>query len=252
MSTSRLVWPVSLSVILLSIVLIAACGSQSQPKKTETNSRPEISGAWVRSTIEGQDVSAAYMTIAGQNDVLLGVSVPSDIAGSAEIHRSMAMSGDSTPTQRAVSKDEMTNNDGSSSGASAGSMNNDSSSKSGDSSDGKQSLPNQSPGNGGSGTPIQTSPPNSGQPPQPPPMPSDKSGNRKMPPQENSKTSSGQGMIGMKPVTGIPVNGVVELKPGGYHIMFLNLRKPLTVGSVVPISLQFKRAGSVNVDAEVR
>lgn len=44
----------------------------------------------------------------------------------------------------------------------------------------------------------------------------------------------------------------VELKPGGYHLMFMNLEKPLTAGERVKGELRFEKAGSVPVEFEVR
>lgn len=44
-----------------------------------------IDNAWVRSTLAGQDVSAAYMTLTSQQNVHL-VSVESDVTKSVEIH----------------------------------------------------------------------------------------------------------------------------------------------------------------------
>lgn len=40
----------------------------------------------------------------------------------------------------------------------------------------------------------------------------------------------------------------VLLKPGGYHIMFMELKAPMTKGTKVPVTLVFERAGSIVVD----
>lgn len=58
----------------------------------------------------------------------------------------------------------------------------------------------------------------------------------------------------MGPVVGIdvPANGTMELKPGGYHVMLLNLMRSLTVGEKVPLKLQFEQAGEITIEAEVR
>ena len=58
----------------------------------------------------------------------------------------------------------------------------------------------------------------------------------------------------MKPVESItlPKGVMVELKPGGYHIMMLKLAKPLKVGDTVKITLTFDKAGIVLVDVPVR
>jgi hypothetical protein len=37
----------------------------------------------------------------------------------------------------------------------------------------------------------------------------------------------------------LPPRQAVELKPGGYHLMLMDLKKPLVVGETVPIELSF-------------
>lgn len=39
----------------------------------------------------------------------------------------------------------------------------------------------------------------------------------------------------------------VEIKPGGYHVMFVGLNKQLTQGQQVKATLQFEKAGKVDV-----
>jgi copper(I)-binding protein len=58
----------------------------------------------------------------------------------------------------------------------------------------------------------------------------------------------------MRPVDGIdvPANGSVELKPGGYHIMLLNVKKELQPGDKVSLTLTFASGRTVSVEAEVR
>ncbi|WP_457622733.1 copper chaperone PCu(A)C [Persephonella sp.] len=50
----------------------------------------------------------------------------------------------------------------------------------------------------------------------------------------------------------IPARSKVELKPGGYHIMFMKLNKKLSPGEKVTIKLIFKKAGEKTVEAEVK
>ncbi|MGJ7493490.1 copper chaperone PCu(A)C [Variovorax sp. RT4R15] len=40
----------------------------------------------------------------------------------------------------------------------------------------------------------------------------------------------------------LPARQTVELKPGGYHVMLMDLKQPVTKGSTVPITLQFEDA----------
>ena len=39
----------------------------------------------------------------------------------------------------------------------------------------------------------------------------------------------------------------VELKPGGYHIMFMAVAEPFVAGSMVPVVLTFEKAGEVEL-----
>ena len=49
----------------------------------------------------------------------------------------------------------------------------------------------------------------------------------------------------------IPAHGAVKLAPGGYHIMFAGLKRPLVKGEVAKTTLVFEHAGSVKVDFAV-
>lgn len=53
---------------------------------------------------------------------------------------------------------------------------------------------------------------------------------------------------------GLPIGAgqSVTLKPGGYHIMFTGLKQPLKEGDKVPVTLQFAKAGNVDVVFDVR
>lgn len=49
----------------------------------------------------------------------------------------------------------------------------------------------------------------------------------------------------------IPAGGSIELKPGGYHIMFMKLAEQLKEGESRKAVLEFDKAGSVTVDFDV-
>ncbi len=49
----------------------------------------------------------------------------------------------------------------------------------------------------------------------------------------------------------LPAGTAVALKPGGYHIMLIDLVKPLAVGTTIQITLVFEKAGSVTIDVPV-
>lgn len=45
----------------------------------------------------------------------------------------------------------------------------------------------------------------------------------------------------------IPAGETVELKPGGYHLMFMELNQPLVEGETLEATLEFENAGSVTI-----
>ena len=49
----------------------------------------------------------------------------------------------------------------------------------------------------------------------------------------------------------LPAGGAVDLKPGGLHLMFMNIKAPLTAGETVPVKLKFAKAGEVEVKMPV-
>ncbi len=49
----------------------------------------------------------------------------------------------------------------------------------------------------------------------------------------------------------IPAGGSFELKPGGAHLMLVNVRAPLKEGDKVPLTLRFERAGEVRTELHV-
>jgi len=49
----------------------------------------------------------------------------------------------------------------------------------------------------------------------------------------------------------VPAGGAVELKPGGLHLMFMNIKAPLTAGESVPVKLKFAKAGEVELKMPV-
>lgn len=61
-------------------------------------------------------------------------------------------------------------------------------------------------------------------------------------------------MMGMKPVSSIalPAGEKVALEPGGYHIMLLELAKPIKDGDSIPVTLEFENGDPVEVDATAK
>ncbi|WP_295813555.1 copper chaperone PCu(A)C [uncultured Nitratireductor sp.] len=55
----------------------------------------------------------------------------------------------------------------------------------------------------------------------------------------------------MRPVEGglaIPAGETVTLEPGGLHIMFMQVEKGFQEGETVPVTLEFERAGKVDLE----
>jgi copper(I)-binding protein len=66
--------------------------------------------------------------------------------------------------------------------------------------------------------------------------------------------SMDNGVMKMRPIAkGLEImpGQTVEFKPGGYHVMFVGLKKQLTQGEHVKATLQFEKAGKVDVDFTV-
>ena len=57
------------------------------------------------------------------------------------------------------------------------------------------------------------------------------------------------GVMKMFPVDAVdvPAGKTVKLAPGGYHVMFMQLKEPFKEGAKVPVTLVFEKAGSVDV-----
>lgn len=50
----------------------------------------------------------------------------------------------------------------------------------------------------------------------------------------------------------VPAGAVVELKPGGLHLMLIGLQRPLVMGETRKVLLQFRQAGEIRVELGVR
>ena len=46
----------------------------------------------------------------------------------------------------------------------------------------------------------------------------------------------------------VPAKNKVDLKPGGYHVMFMDLKEPIVKGKKYKAKLNFEKAGSVEVE----
>ncbi|MCC5781085.1 copper chaperone PCu(A)C [Nitratireductor sp. B36] len=49
----------------------------------------------------------------------------------------------------------------------------------------------------------------------------------------------------------VPAGETVNLAPGGLHVMFMELKKPIAEGAPVSVTLTFEKAGSIEVEMSV-
>jgi copper(I)-binding protein len=61
------------------------------------------------------------------------------------------------------------------------------------------------------------------------------------------------GVMKMREVSGydVPAKGSFELKPGGAHLMFLDIKRPFKEGERVPVKLKFAKAGEISAEFHV-
>ena len=61
------------------------------------------------------------------------------------------------------------------------------------------------------------------------------------------------GVMKMREVPGydVPGKGSFELKPGGAHLMFMDIKRPFKEGEKLPVKLKFEKAGDVNAEFQI-
>lgn len=72
---------------------------------------------------------------------------------------------------------------------------------------------------------------------------------------EVHEMSMNNGVMTMRPLDkglAIEPGKTVKLAPGGYHLMMFDLKGPLKQGEKVPVTLQFEKAGKVNLSLDVQ
>jgi copper(I)-binding protein len=50
----------------------------------------------------------------------------------------------------------------------------------------------------------------------------------------------------------VPAKGSFELKPGGAHLMLVDVRRPFKEGDRIPLVLRFQNAGEIKTELEVK
>jgi len=71
---------------------------------------------------------------------------------------------------------------------------------------------------------------------------------------EIHETYTQDNMMGMRKINMIVIDGnsSFELKPGGYHIMVMKLKKDINEGDQINFILHFKRAGEIKIMATAK
>lgn len=72
---------------------------------------------------------------------------------------------------------------------------------------------------------------------------------------ELHETKMENDVMKMSPIEGgiqVPGGGSAELKPGGMHVMLINLKEELVPGEMVELTLNFEKSGAMKVEAEIR
>lgn len=71
---------------------------------------------------------------------------------------------------------------------------------------------------------------------------------------ELHRTVTEEGIARMRPAGEVQIDAghTLHAEPGGLHVMLMELHRPLAEGNTLPLSLEFRDAGTVLVDAQVR
>lgn len=67
----------------------------------------------------------------------------------------------------------------------------------------------------------------------------------------HTMTVNDEGVMQMRPLPDgveIPAGESVELAPGGYHLMLMDLAEPIVEGEMIPLTLEFEHAGTIEVE----
>lgn len=176
----------ALVAIVLAATTLVACGDDGDEAAedtttTEAAAEVEVDDAWIRpvTDLTASDRSAAYVVITGgsEDDALVAASVPADVAGTVEIHETVAAEEPSDSSMATTTSMGQGMDDGGTSG-----------------------------------------------------------------------------MMEMREVEeiAVPADATVELEPGGFHVMLLDVQRELTPGETIELTLTFEVAGEMTVQAEVR
>jgi copper(I)-binding protein len=71
---------------------------------------------------------------------------------------------------------------------------------------------------------------------------------------EIHETARDGGIVRMRAVMGVEIwpGGMLEMRPNGYHVMFIGLKRQIQAGDKIKGTLEFEKAGKVDVEFEVQ
>lgn len=227
----------SLATAALLLLGAGACGSDSEEETAAPTSEAgvpagsaiSVSDAWCRASPASATAGACYLVATNtgsEDDAIVGVSVPAEVAPTVELHETAPVAegdGEDGHTDDTMMSDSM-----------------------GDEPMGDEPMADE---------------PMAEEPMGDEPMAEEPSTAEFAPMHTDDTSAEGDddgghmsGEMTMRPVAEIPVpaGGEAVLKPGGYHIMLLDLVTPLEVGQTIPLTLELASGETVEVDAEVR
>jgi len=232
---------VTVAGLLLSggLLVATACSSSSETssgttttaKATATTAPAKgitVSEPWCRATAESATTGACYMTISNGDktaDKLTKVSVPTSVAAEAQLHETTMSEGGGTTGTTMKMGDSM-------GGGTTGTTMKKGTAASSSAQAELTAYGHNGEDDGDGGTDTTTMGGSTG----------------------TTMGGMGGGAMGMQEVSSIeiPAGGSVQLKPGGYHIMLMELAAPLKKGETVALTLTFEKGGNQTVQAQVK
>lgn len=243
MTTKRTTTMLAAGICASALVFAAGCGKKSETASTTTtaaaettttaaeSAAPAVTDVWARTSPMMTSMGAAYATIKGgaEDDKLVGAMADASVAKTVELHEvvmadttttaadgmASTTAADGMATTTAAMSGEMTTT------TAADGMATTTAAVSGD-------MTTTTAADGMATTTAADG--------------------------MTTTTMAGSEAMTMRPVEAIdiPAGETVMLKPGGYHIMLIDLAKPLKVGDKIDLTLKFEKAGEVKVVAEVK
>jgi copper(I)-binding protein len=103
-------WRPAAAALAALALALAGCGDDEPTTATESGAgavaegdAPSVAGAWARSSADGQSSGAVYLEITSNVEAaVVGASVPSDIAGTIQLHETVTVAEDGAMDDEAM------------------------------------------------------------------------------------------------------------------------------------------------------